>query len=159
MDDLDRNIIRLLQKDARMPFTEMARELDKPDTTVHFRTRRLLENGVVKRLGALVAPESCGYGIAGLLEIEIGGHILPEISQDRTVSFAEELSEREQFLWVSLDREPMRIHALLLGKDEDDLKGKVQSIEKSPDVVNISLTPLASVLKGWEITSCEGRRA
>jgi DNA-binding Lrp family transcriptional regulator len=152
MDKLDRDIIRLLQRNARMPFTKIAEELGKPDTTIHFRTRQLVEKGIVKKFGAVISPESYEYTTAGLLEIEIGGHILPEISHDRTISFAKELAEQEQFLWISVDKEPMKIHALLMARDEDDLDQRVQVIKKSPDVVNISSTPLATVVKGWEIT-------
>jgi len=58
MDKPDREIIRLLQMDSRLSFTRMARELEKPDTTVHFRMRKLVKDGIVARFSALVRPEA-----------------------------------------------------------------------------------------------------
>ncbi|MFW9835214.1 MAG: AsnC family transcriptional regulator, partial [Candidatus Thorarchaeota archaeon] len=49
MDQLDRDLIRILQKDAKTPFTKIAKDLDQPDTTIHFRAKRLKENDVVTR--------------------------------------------------------------------------------------------------------------
>ncbi|MEM2142961.1 MAG: Lrp/AsnC family transcriptional regulator [Candidatus Thorarchaeota archaeon] len=155
MDDLDRKLISLLQKDARMPVVEIAEELGRPDTTIHFRTRRLRER-VVKRFSALVSPEALGYNVSALLKVEIGGHIIAEFSTHRTTSFAEEMAEQEEFLWVAVSSEPMTIYALLMGNDNADLEKRVDRIRKSPDVVKVTMTMLSGVLKGWEISSCKG---
>ncbi|MBD3405880.1 MAG: AsnC family transcriptional regulator [Candidatus Lokiarchaeota archaeon] len=152
MDQLDRDLIKLLQKDARTSFTDIAEELGKPDTTIHFRTKRLKSSNVVTRFSALVRPEAMGYNISGLAKIEIGGHILPDISKNRTDSFAEELAQEEHCLWVAVDTEPMTIYALILAKDEKSLENRVENLRKSPDVVRVSLNLLKSVVKGWELS-------
>lgn len=156
MDQLDREIIRLLQRDSRLSFTRIARELQKPDTTVHFRMRRLVKDGVVARFSALVKPEALGYNVASLFKIEIGGHILPDISKDRTHTFAEEIAREEQFLWVALDKEPMTIHALVMGINDDDIERRANVLRKSPDVVKVTVTYLHNMVKGWEISGSPG---
>ncbi|MCK5150606.1 MAG: Lrp/AsnC family transcriptional regulator [Candidatus Thorarchaeota archaeon] len=150
-DDKDRRLIRILQRDARTPFTHIGKELDLPDTTVHFRTKKLVKSNIVSRFAALVRPEAFGYHTAALLKIEIGGHILPDISKDRTGSFAKELAEGEHYLWVAVE-EPMTIHALTIGANEEDLEKRKAELEKSPDIVNVTLIPLTKVVKGWEIS-------
>ncbi len=152
MDDLDRDIIRILQRDARTPFTQIARELDQPDTTIHFRTRRLLRSGVVSRFAALLDPDALGLNAVGLVRIRIGGHILPEISSNRTHTFAEELAEESSFQWIGVSTEPMTLYALVLGTDESHLERVTEELRKRPDVIDVSLTTLASIVKGWEIT-------
>ncbi|TXT56667.1 MAG: putative HTH-type transcriptional regulator [Candidatus Thorarchaeota archaeon] len=152
MDQLDRDLIRILQKDARISFTDIAEKLDKADTTIHFRTKRLKSTNVITRFSALVKPEALGYHLSGLFKIEIGGHILPDISQNRTHTFAEEIAQEEHCLWVAVDNEPMTIHALILAKDEVTLEEKAEQLRKSPDVVKVSVNPLKSVVKGWEIS-------
>jgi DNA-binding Lrp family transcriptional regulator len=152
MDQLDRDLIRILQKDAKKPFTQIAEELQQPDTTIHFRTRRLKDNNIVTRFCALIQPEALGYTQSALLHIEIGGHILPDISKDRTKSFAQELSQKEHFLWVAVGGEPMTIHALVLGANEDDLLQRIENVKKSPDVMKVSSTSLDNIVKGWEIS-------
>lgn len=152
MDQLDRDLIRILQKDAKTPFTKIAEVLNRPDTTIHFRTKRLEENNVVSRFSALVRPEAFGFTVSSLVTIEIGGHIVPEISKDRTHSFAKEISQRDEYLWVAVDQEPMLIRALLMGTDEESIEGEIGRLKKSPDVVNVTGSPLGQVVKGWEIS-------
>ena len=153
MDELDKELIRILQHDARTPFTKIAKELKQADTTIHFRTRKLIQNDIVSRFCALVKPEALGYSIAGLLTIEIGGHILPEISIDRTKSFAEEMACAEYYLWIAVSSEPMTIHALILAHDNADFETHVEDLRKSPDVINVTLTPMGQVVKGWELST------
>lgn len=152
MDQLDRDLLHILQKDAKTPFTRIAEELNQPDTTIHFRAKRLKENNTITRYCALVHPEALGYTASAIFRIEIGGHILPEISKDRTHTFAEELAEDEQYLWVAVDEEPMIVHALTMGTDEEDLQRRADALRKSPDVVKVTMTPVSSVVKGWELS-------
>ncbi|MFW9833357.1 MAG: hypothetical protein ACFFEK_05130, partial [Candidatus Thorarchaeota archaeon] len=93
-----------------------------------------------------------GYTASAIFRIEIGGHILPEISKDRTHSYAKELAEDEQFLWVAVDEEPMVVHALTMGTDEEDLQQRAETLRKSPDVVKVTMTSVSAVVKGWEIS-------
>ena len=152
MDQLDKDLIRILQRDAKTPFTKIAEELKHPDTTIHFRARRLKENNVVSRYCALVRPEALGYHTSALLQIEIGGHVVPAVSKERTQTFAEELAAHNHFLWVSADKESMTVHALMMAEDEGSLEKSVEDLRKSPDVANITVTPSGSVVKGWEIS-------
>lgn len=158
MDQLDRALIRILQQDAKKPFTQIAEELEQPDTTIHFRARRLKENNTVTRFCALIHPEAFGFTKAALLKIEIGGHILPEISKDRTQTFAEELRKEDQYLWIAIDDEPMIIHAVIMGADDQDLNQRVETIRKSPDVVKVTMNSMCSVVKGWEISGIPEER-
>lgn len=152
MDQLDRELIRLLQKDSRLSFTSIAKELKKPDTTVHFRMRKLIKDGIVSRFSALVKPEAFGYGCAGLFRIEIGGHILPEISKERTSTFAREMAEDESYLLIAVDEEPMTIHAVVMGTNGEDIEKRANALRKSPDVVKVIVTRIDKVVKGWEVT-------
>ena len=152
MDQLDRDLIRILQKDAKKPFTQIAEELKQPDTTIHFRTRRLRDNNIITRFCALVQPEALGYTQSALLHVEIGGHILPDLSKDRTQTFAQELAQKDHVLWVAVDGELTILHVVLMGTDEDDLLRHIENLKKAPDVVNVSSTSLGSIVKGWEIS-------
>lgn len=152
MDQLDRDLIRILQKDAKKPFTQIAEELEQIDTTIHYRAKRLEKNKTISRFCALVRPEALGYNLGALLRIEIGGHILPEISKDRTRTFANELAQTDHYLMIAVEDEPRIIHALMMAADEESLNRQVDTLRKSPDIVNIAVTPVNSVVKGWEIS-------
>ncbi|MHA1768647.1 MAG: Lrp/AsnC family transcriptional regulator [Candidatus Thorarchaeota archaeon] len=152
MDQLDRNLIRILQRDAKTPFTKIAKELKHPDTTIHFRARRLKENNIVSRYCALVRPEAFGFNTGTLLRIEIGGHIVAGVSKDRTRTFAQELAHEDHFLWIAVDEETMTIHAVMLGGDDTDLERKADQLKQSPDVINVTVIPIGSIVKGWELS-------
>lgn len=47
IDDLDRKILGLLVKDARMPFLEIARECGISGAAIHQRVKRLENGGII----------------------------------------------------------------------------------------------------------------
>ncbi|ASJ10700.1 transcriptional regulator [Thermococcus sp. P6] len=49
LDDLDRAIIRVLKQDARLTISQIAQKLDRPESTIHFRIKKLQEKGVIDR--------------------------------------------------------------------------------------------------------------
>jgi transcriptional regulator, AsnC family len=49
MDDLDREILAILRRDARTPFTEIAEQVDTSEGTVRNRVDQLVETGVIER--------------------------------------------------------------------------------------------------------------
>ncbi len=62
-DPLDYNIIKLLNENARMSASDIARILDVNERTVRKRIDRLVENGAI-RLTAIVDPQAFGYWIS-----------------------------------------------------------------------------------------------
>lgn len=70
-DGLDRNVACLLSADARMSFTQIAHELDIPESTARARAQRLLDGHVVT---PVVLPNPAVFGlIGGALGIEASG--------------------------------------------------------------------------------------
>ena len=49
MDDLDREILDILRRDARAPYTEIAEQVGTSEGTVRNRVERLLEEGIIER--------------------------------------------------------------------------------------------------------------
>lgn len=60
LDDLDLNIIKNLQSDARMSLRDMARKMDVPHTTVFSRVNKLVKKGVIKNFSAVIHPHELG---------------------------------------------------------------------------------------------------
>jgi len=75
LDETDRAILRILQADARTPFSEVARRIDMSSATVHDRVGRMEEAGVIEGYHASVDPEAVGYGVSAFvgLRVEQGG--------------------------------------------------------------------------------------
>lgn len=47
LDDLDRAILRILKEDARLTISEIAERLNRPESTIHFRIKKLQERGII----------------------------------------------------------------------------------------------------------------
>ena len=71
LDETDRAILRLLQSDARTPFSEIAREIEMSSATVHDRVKRMEEAGVIRGYHADVDPKAVGFGISAIVGLRV----------------------------------------------------------------------------------------
>lgn len=70
VDDVDRAIIKRLQYDGRMSFTDIAAELEISEGAVRRRVKRLTERGVLQIVG-IVEPQFLGWNAAAMIGITI----------------------------------------------------------------------------------------
>ena len=71
LDDTDRAILRELQRNARTPFSEIARRIDMSSATVHDRVKRMEEEGVIRGYHAAVEPAALGLDIEAYVGLRI----------------------------------------------------------------------------------------
>ena len=70
LDELDRRIIDLLQKDGRAPNVELARQLGVSESTVRRRIDRLVSEGYI-RIAAIVDPLKVGMNTVALVHLDV----------------------------------------------------------------------------------------
>jgi len=61
IDKLDKKILSILSKNARIPFKDVAAECGVSRAAIHQRVQRLVEEGVITGSGFDVNPKSLGY--------------------------------------------------------------------------------------------------
>ena len=61
IDNLDRKILSILSKNARIPFKDVAAECGVSRAAIHQRVQHLIEGGVITGSGFDVNPKSLGY--------------------------------------------------------------------------------------------------
>ncbi|WP_297535010.1 Lrp/AsnC family transcriptional regulator [Thermococcus sp.] len=71
LDELDRAILRILQEDGRTSYSEIARRLSVPESTVRLRVKRLVERGVIRKFAALINPFKAGYSIVAFIAVDV----------------------------------------------------------------------------------------
>ena len=71
LDDTDREILRLLQENARIPFSEIARQIEMSSATVHDRVNRMESAGVITGYHAQVDPKAIGLGISAIVGLRV----------------------------------------------------------------------------------------
>ena len=69
MEDLDREIVRLLTGDGRMSYTDLGRATGLSTSAVHQRVRRLEERGVITGYAAVVDPDAVGLPVTAFISI------------------------------------------------------------------------------------------
>jgi Lrp/AsnC family transcriptional regulator for asnA, asnC and gidA len=63
IDELDKNILSLIQDDARASFAEIAKKLGVSEGTVHIRVKKLTEKGVIQGFYTIISPEKLDKGL------------------------------------------------------------------------------------------------
>jgi Lrp/AsnC family transcriptional regulator for asnA, asnC and gidA len=71
IDHTDARILRILQRNARTPFLEIARELKVSGATVHERVRNLEKAGIIEGFTARINCKKLGYGITALVSVTL----------------------------------------------------------------------------------------
>ena len=61
IDNLDKKILSILSKNARIPFNDVAAECGVSRAAIHQRVQRLIDNGVILGSGFDINPKSLGY--------------------------------------------------------------------------------------------------
>lgn len=79
VNDTDRAIIRLLQRNARMSYAELSRATGTPESTVRRRMDRLQQRGVIE-FAMVAEPSKLGYELRAMIGLRVDLHRLQEIA-------------------------------------------------------------------------------
>lgn len=83
MEDTDAEILRLLSRDGRMSFTDLAKHTGLSVSAVHSRVRRLEQRGVVRGYHAVVEPEALGLPLTAFVSVKPIDPSAPDDAPDR----------------------------------------------------------------------------
>ena len=76
----DKEIIRLLQQNARASFAEMSRQTGIPESTVRRRTERLQEQGIVE-FTMMADPTRLGFDLRAIIGLRVDVEVLDTIAE------------------------------------------------------------------------------
>lgn len=71
LDKIDRKILQMLVRNARMPFLEIARECGISGAAIHQRVKKLDEQGVILGSKLLVDPRLLGYDVCAFVGVRV----------------------------------------------------------------------------------------
>ncbi|HEV8528799.1 MAG TPA: Lrp/AsnC family transcriptional regulator [Actinomycetes bacterium] len=89
MEDLDRQIIRLLSRDGRMSYTDLGKAAGLSISAVHQRVRRLEQRGVIKGYAALVDAEAVGLPLTAFISVKPLEASAPDDTAERLADLSE----------------------------------------------------------------------
>ncbi|SNR40625.1 Lrp/AsnC family transcriptional regulator [Halorubrum vacuolatum] len=114
LDETDRKILRILQSDARTPFSEIARRIDMSSATVHDRVGRMEDAGVIEGYHAKVNAKAVGYGVSALVGLRV--------EQGREEDALEQLREIEGVTEIHLTTGEWDVMLKVAAADTDSLR-------------------------------------
>jgi len=79
LDEVDKAILRKLQRDARISFKDIAKEVGTSEATVFVRVKKLQKNGVIKAFRAIVNPESVGRNVTAFALVKADPRSYPKV--------------------------------------------------------------------------------
>lgn len=139
LDELDHQILSILAKDSRTPYTEIASRLGVSDSTIHVRLKKLREDGILRGFTVDINQELLGKKVHGLAMINVNLGHLEEVTHV-LVSFES----------VCKVYETHGVNDLVVIIDAPDLDGLREVLMDIRKIENVTATSLTTILKIWK---------
>ena len=127
IDEIDRQILSILMKDAKTPYTDIAKQLFVSSGTIHVRMKKLEQMGVVKGAELKVDYVSLGYDITAFLGIYLEKSFMFDDAAEALINIPEIVS-------VHYTTGNYSMFAKIICKDTKHLRevlhDKIQKIER-----------------------------
>jgi len=132
MDDLDREILTILRRDSRTPYTEIADEVGTSEGTVRNRVERMVEQGVIERF--TVATHT--GNVKAMVEIEVAVDVDTHAVSERMADWA-----AVDFVWMVGGEQDV-----VLVVDAPDTQGVNELITKARELDEVINTKTRLIL-------------
>jgi Lrp/AsnC family transcriptional regulator for asnA, asnC and gidA len=127
IDDIDRQIIKHLQNDGRMPYSQLGQLIGLSDASARQRVNRLNERGVID-IVAVTDPTTLGLGIQAMLGIAISGDAR---------QIAGEIGELDEAVYVVITTGRYDLLVEVVVPDSDALLGLLADLHGMDGVASI----------------------
>ncbi len=148
LDRIDFGILERLLHDGRVSFLKLARELKVPDTTIHFRIKRLQQLGVLKGFTARVDPREFGLPDVALIKLKIESEVMPHLTSERLEELADDFGKLEEVKFIATSVESAELIAMTATNDRRRTNEIAKQMQKSGGIESIEVVRLSDVLKG-----------
>lgn len=136
LDDLDRKIITATQNGLPLvpkPFDVVAKQVNAPATEVRMRLHRMLDQGIIRRIGAVPNHYALGVSANGMSVWDVRDDAIDKLGkQVGELAFVSHCYSRPRHLPVW----PYNLFAMVHGRSRDEVAEK--------------LTHIAAVLGDWD---------
>ncbi|ELY42930.1 Lrp/AsnC family transcriptional regulator [Natronorubrum tibetense] len=132
MDDLDRQILDMLRRDARTPYTEIADEVGTSEGTVRNRVERMMEEDVIERFTISTHTGN----VKAMLEVGVAVDVDTKAVSERIAEW-----EEVDFVWMVSGEQD-----IVLVVDAADTRGVNDLITKARDQEEVVSTKTRLIL-------------
>ncbi len=154
IDNIDREIMSILQKNSRVTNTEIARRLDISEGTVRNRIKKLVDNRIIRNI-AVVNPETLGYQVHVIVGIQVEYQKMAEVTK--------QLKEKQavHFLGIAAGRYDLMVIAFFRNTEEQ-LAFFADDLASIDGIVRLETFTVLKMLKTkylWGVSVAESKEA
>ncbi|WP_415381541.1 Lrp/AsnC family transcriptional regulator [Halosimplex sp. TS25] len=114
MDDLDRQILTILRRDARTPYTEIADSVGTSEGTVRNRVESLVDEGVIERFTVATRTGNVKAMIEVGVDVSVDTHDISErVAEWQEVDFVWQVSGEEDVVFVVDAQDTERVNEII----------------------------------------------
>lgn len=140
LDELDRNIISILNKNGRISYTDLAKEIGLSRVAVQARINALMEEGVIERFTAVINPSKIGIDVSAFFNVEVEPKYLHQV--------AEELSNEPYVTSLYHMTGPSKLHMHGLFRNNQEMESFLkEKLYKLPGIMSVDCQVLITRYK------------
>lgn len=128
LDEIDKKILDFLVSNTRMPFTEIAKQMDVSAGTIHVRVKKMEDAGIIKGSSLSIDYAKLDYHFTAYIGILLS-------KSNRTQEVLKELSEIPNVIEASVISGKYNIFCKVRAKNTDDAKQIIYQIDDIQDVM------------------------
>jgi Lrp/AsnC family leucine-responsive transcriptional regulator len=147
IDNIDREILNIIQKDARISNADIARQVELAPSAVLERVRKLEERGVIRGYSADIDPKVLGYGLTAIIAVrtsECGAGVGEQLAAVPEVQEIHEVAGDDCFYIKIRTRDTESLGVLLR-----------ETVKAIPNVLNTRTTVVLKTFKEGNILPVE----
>ena len=130
IDNLDKKILNILSKNARIPFKDVAAECNVSRAAIHQRVQHLVEGGVITGSGFDINPKSLGYSTCTYVGLN-------RVRGSRYQDVVERLEQMPEVVECHFTTGPYTMLVKLYAKDNEQLMDLLNArLQEIPGVVS-----------------------
>ncbi len=138
IDQLDLNIIKLLQHNGRIAYSDIARSIDAPEATIRYRVKRLIDEKIIS-ISAFINTGKVKHENVAYIELETE----PDFLDDDL----NKLIVMENISYVASVTGDYDIMLEYIYKDNEDLLNFINTLKQNPNVKRLSSRTILKIHK------------
>jgi DNA-binding Lrp family transcriptional regulator len=139
VDENDIIILKFLQSDGRISFSQISRETGMPTSTIHDHYNRMVEKGVIKKITVLYDEDKLGGSVKAIVGIETGAKLYSSV--------AEKLCKINEVTEVFGTTGEFDLMIKVQSWDEDSFRQVLNDIRKIDGVEDIFISSILEIFK------------
>lgn len=143
----DLSILNELLKNSRSPFTQLSKDTNIADTTIHFRVNKLKEQDVIKRFTIELDLDKVGLAHKALIIFKVGRHVYEDMSIQRAKDLLDALKKDKRIGFLALSEDKKTIIALFVTDNKESFGNILKNFQTNPDIQETQIIYLESVEK------------